>query len=65
MHWWLQFLYGIAKLSFYSSLFEEIDMLGKIQFQNKYGKYIFLQKADVDIIYENIQINKLSKYFKI
>ena len=40
-------------------------MLGKMQLQNKYGKYFFLQKADVDTIYENIQINKHNKYFKI
>ena len=44
MHWWLRFPHGIAKLSFYFSLFEEIDMLGKMQFQNKYGKYFFCRK---------------------
>ena len=66
MHWWLPFLHGIAKLSFYFSLFEEIDMLGKIQLQNKYGKYFFLCiTADVDTNYAKIQINKHNKYFKI
>ena len=59
MHWWLRFLHGIAKLSFYFSLFEEIDMLGMAIF------FFFLQKADVYIINENIQINKHNKYFKI